>query len=81
VAVSQASAARPLQDRTSASPAKAALRDKSPISQFYGTSQGVEREGAIFLWSFPFFCAAEKPEKSPKLVKNRSGARTGHLGE
>jgi len=33
------------------------------IIQFYGKSQGALPARAIFLWCFPFFCAAEKPEK------------------
>jgi hypothetical protein len=37
--------------------------------QFYGKRQGAGLAGAIFLWSLAFFCAAEKPEKSPSCPK------------
>ncbi len=50
---------------------------RSLVRLFY-KSQG-RAAAVIFLWSFPFFCAAEKPEKSGICCKNCSAARAGHL--
>jgi hypothetical protein len=38
-------------------------------SQLSGNGQGGWPAGVIFLWWFPFFCAAEKPEKSSNCSK------------
>jgi hypothetical protein len=48
---------------------------------FYGKGQGGNFAREIFLWWFPFFCAAEKPEKSGICAKIVQKFRTGHLGE
>jgi len=47
---------------------------------FYGKSQGAGFGRAIFLWWFSFFCAAEKPEKWGKLVKNKPEISDWTLG-
>ncbi len=38
-------------------------------SQFYGKGQGAGLAERFFLWPRAFFCAAEKPEKSPSCPK------------
>ena len=48
--------------------------------QFYGKRQGGRLARAIFLWRLPFFCAAEKPEKSGFLCKNCSENSSWTLG-
>ncbi|HEX4072836.1 MAG TPA: hypothetical protein VHX68_16775 [Planctomycetaceae bacterium] len=37
--------------------------------QLFGKSQGGVAAAGIFLWWFPFFCAAEKTEKSGICAK------------
>ena len=56
-------------------------RDVHSDSPFYGKSQGPLPGRAIFLWCFPFFCAAEKPEKSGVCAEIVQKFRTGHLGK
>jgi hypothetical protein len=49
--------------------------------QLFYARQGATPADAIFLWRFPFFSAAEKPEKSRDCAKIVQHPRTGHLGE
>jgi hypothetical protein len=48
--------------------------------QLFYAGQGGRSGGAIFLWRFPFFCAAEKPEKWGELCKNSSAGADWTLG-
>ncbi|HEX4069889.1 MAG TPA: hypothetical protein VHX68_01915, partial [Planctomycetaceae bacterium] len=51
--------------------------------QLFYAGQGGGSPRSIFLWRFPLFCAAEKPEKSrfqPQLSKNSSGLADWTLG-
>jgi hypothetical protein len=47
---------------------------------FYDKGQGGRAVPAIYLWWFPFFCAAEKPEKYRDLCKNCSKVASWTLG-
>jgi hypothetical protein len=48
---------------------------------FYGKGQEGRAGLAIYLWWFPLFCAAEKPEKYGICAKIVQQPRAGHLGE
>jgi hypothetical protein len=56
------------------------VRDDAQLPLF-GKGQGGVARGAIFLWWFPFFYTAEKPEKSGFCAKIVQIARAGHLGK